>query len=159
MEVPECDTWCGSSTLRCWSSRHPTARGCRPAEKERTTSPCRRFPQDNTPMRNFETDTPKYVKTKHPYIWTYQWTIPIWPLAWGETLFIKHKRSSVQMEKPSDSKNSSISVNYFLNSAAYSGLFSLLSVILTGQVSATSSLCVGLALGVLSLFLGAVLFL
>ncbi len=20
-------------------------------------------------MRNFETDTPKYVKTKHPYIW------------------------------------------------------------------------------------------
>ena len=56
------------------------------------------------------------------------------------------------MEKPSDSKNSSISVNYFLNSAAYSGLFSLLSVILTGQVSATSSLCVGLALGVLSLF-------
>ena len=37
------------------------------------------------------------------------------------------------MEKPSDSKNSSISVNYFLNSAAYSGLFSLLSVILTGQ--------------------------
>ena len=47
------------------------------------------------------------------------------------------------MEKPSDSKNSSISVNYFLNSAAYSGLFSLLSVILTGQVSATSSLCVG----------------
>ena len=56
------------------------------------------------------------------------------------------------MEKPSDIKNSSISVNYFLNSAAYSGLFSLLSVILTGQVSATSSLCVGLALGVLSLF-------
>ena len=56
------------------------------------------------------------------------------------------------MEKPSDSKNNSISVNYFLNSAAYSGLFSLLSVILTGQVSATSSLCVGLALGVLSLF-------
>ena len=41
-------------------------------EKERTTSPCRRFPQDNTPMRNFETDTPKYIKTKHPYIWTYQ---------------------------------------------------------------------------------------
>ena len=63
------------------------------------------------------------------------------------------------MEKPSDSKNSSISVNYFLNSAAYSGLFSLLSVILTGQVSATSSLCVGLALGVYPFFLGAVLFL
>lgn len=56
------------------------------------------------------------------------------------------------MEKPSDGKNKSISVNYFLNSAAYSGLFSLLSVILTGQVSATSSLYVGLALGVLSLF-------
>lgn len=70
----------------------------------------------------------------------------------GDIIYNKHKRRSVQMEKPSDSKNSSISVNYFLNSAAYSGLFSLLSVILTGQVSATSSLCVGLALGVLSLF-------
>ena len=46
--------------------------GLQAGEKERTTSPCRRFPQDNTPMRNFETDTPKYVKTKHPYIWTYQ---------------------------------------------------------------------------------------
>ncbi|WP_235143612.1 hypothetical protein [Bifidobacterium moukalabense] len=56
------------------------------------------------------------------------------------------------MEKLSDIKKDSISVNYFLNSAAYSGLFSLLSVILTGQVSATSSLYVGLALGILSLF-------
>lgn len=35
----------------------------------------------------------------------------------------------------------------FLNSAAYSGFFP---VILTGQVSATSSLYVGLALGILS---------
>lgn len=56
------------------------------------------------------------------------------------------------MEKLSNIKNDSISVNYFLNSAAYSGLFSLFSVILTGQVSATSSLYVGLALGILSLF-------
>ena len=39
------------------------------------------------------------------------------------------------MEKPNDIKRDSISVNYFLNTAAYSGLFSLLSVILTGQVS------------------------
>lgn len=44
------------------------------------------------------------------------------------------------MEKPNDIKRDSISVNYFLNTAAYSGLFSLLSVILTGQVSAASSL-------------------
>ena len=56
------------------------------------------------------------------------------------------------MEKPNDIKRDSISVNYFLNTAAYSGLFSLLSVILTGQVSAASSLYVGLALGILSLF-------
>lgn len=42
------------------------------------------------------------------------------------------------MEKPNDIKRDSISVNYFLNTAAYSGLFSLLSVILTGQVSAES---------------------
>lgn len=64
------------------------------------------------------------------------------------------------MEKPNDIKRDSISVNYFLNTAAYSGLFSLLSVILTGQVSAASSLYVGLALGILSLFfLEAVLFL
>ena len=56
------------------------------------------------------------------------------------------------MEKLSNIKNDSISVNYFLNGAAYSGLFSLFSVILTGQVSATSSLYVGLALGILSLF-------
>ena len=52
------------------------------------------------------------------------------------------------MEKPNDIKRDSISVNYFLNTAAYSGLFSLLSVILTGQVSAASSLYVGLALGI-----------
>ena len=56
------------------------------------------------------------------------------------------------MEKPNDIKRDSISVNYFLNTAAYSGLFSLLSVILTGQVSEASSLNVGLALGILSLF-------
>ena len=56
------------------------------------------------------------------------------------------------MEKPNDIKRDSISVNYFLNTAAYSGLFSLLSVILPGQVSAASSLYVGLALGILSLF-------
>lgn len=56
------------------------------------------------------------------------------------------------MEKPNDIKRDSISVNYFLNTAAYSGLFSLLSVILTGQVSVASSLYVGLALGILSLF-------
>lgn len=56
------------------------------------------------------------------------------------------------MEKLNDIKRDSISVNYFLNTAAYSGLFSLLSVILTGQVSAASSLYVGLALGILSLF-------
>ena len=56
------------------------------------------------------------------------------------------------MKKLSNIKNDSISVNYFLNSAAYSGLFSLFLVILTGQVSATSSLYVGLALGILSLF-------
>ena len=70
----------------------------------------------------------------------------------GVTLFVKHKRRSIQMEKPNDIKRDSISVNYFLNAAAYSGLFSLLSVILTGQVSAASSLYVGLALGILSLF-------
>ena len=33
---------------------------------------CRISIRDSPPMRNFETDTPKYVKTKHPYIWTYQ---------------------------------------------------------------------------------------
>lgn len=36
------------------------------------------------------------------------------------------------MEKPNDIKRDSISVNYFLNTAAYSGLFSLLGLSLFG---------------------------